>query len=70
MASDCPIQNGRTVLAAYTRFAWSYYVKLGKPTRQYGLVVETARLVERRYGRHLARDFGPLALQSIQGQMI
>ena len=68
-----PDSNDRTVvelLAAYTRFARSYYVKNGKPTRQYGLIVETARSVKRLYGRHLAKDFGPLALQSIQGQMI
>ncbi len=58
------------LLAAYIKFARTYYVKSGKPTRQYGLIVETARPIKELYGRELASNFGPLALQAIQQRMI
>jgi len=76
------LQNGRTiaqaevsltvveVLAAYKRFAKTYYRKNGKETREVGLISEAGKFVHDLYGRTPAAEFGPLALQVVQTKMI
>ncbi len=58
------------VMAAYLRFAKSYYRKNGKLTREYGLIVECCRRIKPLYGRCRALDFGPRALKTVRNAMI
>ena len=51
---------------AYLNFAKGYYRKDGQPTRSLDRVKLAVKLLRKRYGLTLARDFGPLALQAIQ----
>ncbi|MEX0866576.1 MAG: hypothetical protein WD030_04400 [Pirellulales bacterium] len=58
------------VMAAYLRFARSYYRKNGTTTREYGLIVECCRHIKPLYGRNCAVDFGPRALKTVRNSMI
>jgi integrase len=51
---------------AYLEFAEGYYVKNGKPTSRLINVKLAIRYLREHYGRTLAVDFGPLALQTMQ----
>ena len=51
---------------AYLEFAEGYYVKNGKPTSRLINVKLAIRYIREHYGRTLAVDFGPLALQTMQ----
>lgn len=76
------LQNGRCwpesqddltvveMLAAYKRFAESYYVKNGKPTREVGCFSEAAQFAIDLYGLTPAAEFGPKSLQVVQRKMI
>lgn len=62
-------QSELSILAlclAYLEFAEGYYVKNGKPTSQLINVKLAIRYLREHYGRTLAVDFGPLALQTMQ----
>jgi hypothetical protein len=56
--------------AAYWRFCKTYYVKNGKPTDEQAGVRASIRHLRKRYGKTLAADFGPLALEAVREQMI
>ncbi|HXT59313.1 MAG TPA: site-specific integrase, partial [Pirellulales bacterium] len=58
------------LILAYWKFAKGYYVKDGQPTGQLSVVKPALRYVRSGYGPRLAKDFGPLALQSLQERMI
>ncbi len=58
------------VLAAFWRFAKSYYVKNGKPTNEqdaFRLVIRDIRLL---YGNTPAEEFGPKALKAVRQKWI
>ena len=66
-------EAGLTVVelfAAYKRFAVKYYRKNGKPTPEVACILQAAKFVKDLYGRTEAADFGPLALQVVQGRMV
>ncbi len=54
----------------YWRFAEGYYVKNGKPTPQIDRVRLALRPVKELYGHTFAKNFGPLALKAVRGQMV
>ena len=56
--------------AAYKRFAKSYYQKNGKPTDTVLQVNRASTLVCEKYGRTVAAEFGPLAFQAFQAELI
>ncbi len=56
--------------AAYLRHATAYYRKDGKPTGTILRVKATLRIVTALYGHILAVQFGPLALQAIQHNLV
>ena len=58
------------VIAAYVKFAKTYYVKDGRLTREATLVRDTMRFIWDLYGRTPAVDFGPLALKAVRQRMI
>ncbi len=58
------------LVAAYWEFARRYYTKHGEPTGQLPGVKVTLRWLRRAYGPTPAADFSPLALRSLQQQMI
>lgn len=58
------------VAVAYLRFAEGYYVTpQGKPTGALDRVKAVLRTLREMYGRTPAAEFGPLALQAIQGRL-
>jgi integrase len=66
-------QDGITVveiIAAYMRFARTYYVKDGKPTNEVKTVSRALLVVKELYGRESAVKFGPLALKTVREAMI
>ena len=58
------------LLIAYWRHAESYYVKDGEPTDELASIKVALRFVRRVYEDFLVSDFGPLALENIQQQMV
>src|SRR5687768_11094937 len=56
--------------AAYLSFAEGYYRKDGEPTRTIERVRMALRILRRLYGPTRAAEFGPLALQAIQGRLV
>ncbi|REK17370.1 MAG: site-specific integrase [Planctomycetota bacterium] len=57
------------LLAAYRRHARAYYRKNGKLTSTVASLDYAIRPLRQFYGRELVRDFGPLALQALQGHL-
>ncbi|HUY33672.1 MAG TPA: site-specific integrase [Pirellulales bacterium] len=57
------------LVAAYWRFAKSYYVKDGRPTGTAGIRV-ALRFLKRYYGHTAAAAFGPLGLKALQERMV
>jgi len=53
----------------YWRYADAYYRKDGEPTGSHDRIKVTLRILRQSYAHTLAADFGPLALQAIQGQL-
>ena len=66
-ASDLTIVE---VLARYKKFAVQHYQKDGVPTGEWDNIQYAIEPLMRLYSRTLVRDFGPLALKSLQAQMI
>jgi integrase len=65
--------QGRTISAlilAYWRYVEHYYVKNGKPTSEQQVIRQALGPVRQLYGHTLAKDFGPLALEAVRGEMI
>lgn len=58
------------VLNAYRKYAETYYVRNGKPTKELADMKYAARPLRKLYGRTLAREFGPLALKAVREHMI
>jgi hypothetical protein len=58
------------ILARYKVFALRHYRKNGEITRTWSNIQNAIRPLLQRYGRTLARDFGPLALKAIQQELI
>jgi hypothetical protein len=56
--------------AAYLDFAEVYYVKNGRLTSQVHIIRQAVRTLNGLYGHTPAADFGPLALQAVQTQLI
>ena len=56
--------------ASYWKFAVGYYRKNGKPTDTIAGIRGSIRWLKNLYGNTSAADFGPLALKSIQNQLI
>jgi hypothetical protein len=56
--------------AAYKRFAKGYYQKNGEPTETVHQVNRATTLVSAKYGRTAAAEFGPLAFQAFQADLI
>jgi integrase len=67
--SDSNLTVAELVLA-YWKHAQGYYVKGGKPTGHLSVVKSALRFIRRYYGNSRAADFGPLALQALQEQMV
>ena len=55
---------------AYLKYAKQYYVKNGKITDEVASIKVAIKFLRKNYSRTLVEDFGPLALKSIQQQMI
>ena len=58
------------VLAAYLRFAESYYVKAGRQTNEVPMLKRIMGVVRDLYAREPATQFGPLALKAVRQKMI
>lgn len=58
------------MLLAYLKFAEGYYVKDGKPTKEFVCMKHSLRTVRKLYGTTPARNFGPLALKAVREHMI
>jgi integrase len=58
------------VVLAYIKFARGYYVKDGKPTKEFVCMKHAVRTLLKLYGTIWVRDFGPLALKAIREHMI
>ncbi len=58
------------VIAAYLRFAHTYYRKDGKLTNEIKTVKRALSVVKELYGRESATKFGPLALKTVRQAMI
>jgi integrase len=57
------------MLARYKKFAVEHYRRDGVPTGEWDNIRYSIEPLLRLYGRTLVRDFGPLALKSLQAQM-
>lgn len=58
------------LIAAYKRYAETYYRKNGKVTREVSSILSAAKFVRQLYGREPANAFGPLKLKAVQQAMI
>lgn len=58
------------LMASYLAFAVNYYVKDGKPTREFGCISEAMRIVRKAFEDTPVSDFGPRALKSVRDEMI
>jgi len=58
------------LILAYWRFAKTYYVKDGKPTKELACMRDALRMVRRLYGRTAAAQFGPKSLKNVRQHMI
>jgi integrase len=69
LARRAEISSSLTIaelVAAYKRFARSYYVKNGRPTNEFGNVAVALDPVWRRHGYEFVTQFGPKALKAIR----
>ena len=58
------------MLLRYWEYAKGYYRKNGEPTREISALKSALRPVRELYGSHPAREFGPLALETVRQRMI
>jgi hypothetical protein len=66
-ASDLTVNE---LLLAYLRHADAYYTKGGRQTTEPTNIRLALRPLRRLYGDTIARDFGPLALKTVRGEMV
>jgi integrase len=58
------------LVAAYLKFARTYYVKRGRVTPEFDHIFLTLRLVTERYGHDLITTLGPLKVKAIRAEWI
>jgi integrase len=58
------------LLAAYWRFAETYYRKDGRPTSEVSSIRDSMRFLKKLYGQTPAVEFGPLRLKAVREEMI
>ncbi len=58
------------LIAAYWKRSKDYYVKNGEPTDEVRSLKVALQHVNRLYGKQLAEDFGPLALEAVREAMV
>lgn len=58
------------LVAAYLKFAKSYYRKAGRLTSEYSDILIAMRPLTQLYGRRPADEFGPIALQTVVARMV
>ncbi len=58
------------VIAAYRRFAKTYYVKHGKPACELQIIDAAIKPLKKLYGRTPATEFGPKRLKAVRQTMI
>lgn len=56
------------ILDGYLRYAESYYVKNGKPTTQYGIIVQAIKPLRELYGHTEANEFTPQMLDVVRDE--
>ncbi len=66
-ASDLTVAE---LLLQYWKFAKGYYRKNGEQTSEVAAIKSALRPVRELYSNHPAREFGPLALETVRQQMI
>lgn len=67
---NAPILTVGELLSRYRKFAESYYVYQGKPTKEFVNLKYAMRPLRQLYGSTLASDFGPLKLKAMQQHFI
>jgi hypothetical protein len=65
----CPLKVVQ-LCAAYWQFAEPYYCRDGRPSGHVARVKSAIGVVRELYARSPAEEFGPLALQAIQGHLV
>ena len=65
-----PVITVVEVIAAYRRFAKTYYVKHGRPTGELRILDDALKPLKRLYGRTSAIEFGPKRLKALRQTMI
>lgn len=63
-------ESPSSLIAAFWRFAKTYYVKDGKPTSEVTSIRIALRPLKELYGHELCRRFGPIALETVRRKMI
>ncbi len=58
------------LIVGYTRHADQYYVKDGERTSEVSIIDAAMRPVRKLYGHTLAKDFGPIALESCRNALL
>jgi hypothetical protein len=58
------------LVLTYWKFAKTYYVKDGEPTKELGCMREAIRPLRQLYGHTNAREFGPKALKAVRQHMV
>ena len=58
------------LILAYLKFADTYYLKNGRPTKEPALLRLSFRALRQLYGHSPARDFGPLAIKAVRKAML
>jgi len=64
---ECMVNH---LLLAYMKFAQTYYVRDGEPTREIDGIRDSLRPLRKLFGRTAAKDFGPLRLKAVRQHMI
>jgi integrase len=65
-----PALSINDMLLAYWKFAKTYYVRDGEPTKELTSMQEAIRPLRKLYGRTEARQFGPKALKAVRQDLI
>lgn len=65
-----PDMSINDMILSYWKFAKTYYVRDGEPTKELTSMQEAIRPLRKLYGRTQARQFGPKALKAVRQHMI
>jgi len=68
--ASCPDLTINELILAYYKYAQSYYVKDGRPTREVGNIRATMRRLRAMCGRTVAKDFGPRDFKLLRESLI